>query len=79
MAVKFTDTVKHQKFEFADGSVLGFEGDRVEEYFINAGWAKATDSEPTRIYGEDEVSVDPETVFGTREHDQAGNLVLGGE
>lgn len=79
MTIKFTGAVKHQQFEFLPGSPLAFEGDRVEEYFLSAGWAEETDDEPVRTFSAEEVTVDPETVFGTVGHEKAGQPVLAKE
>ena len=77
MTIKFTGRTLHQQHEFLPGPALAFEGERVEEYFINAGWAEETDDEPARTYSEDECSVDPETTFGTAGHERLGERVLG--
>ena len=74
MTIKFSGGVKHDRHEFLPGPALAFEGDRVEEYFINCGWAAETSDPPERTYSADEVVVDPATVFGSGE--AAGQPVL---
>lgn len=70
MAVVFKVLTKHDRLQFLPDQPLGFAPD-VEEYFINAGFAEATDAEPAHTYSEDEVTFDPET-----RNSETGELVV---
>jgi hypothetical protein len=62
MTIKFTGPTKHQGYEFLPATALDFEDDRVEEYFIAAGWAEVTTDPPVKTYYAGTVTVDPNTV-----------------
>ena len=77
MAIEFSEAVRHGGFEFLPGIAYAFEGERVEEYFTSAGWAKKSSKSPARTFEAAEVSIDPATVFASGE--KAGQRVLGEE
>jgi hypothetical protein len=70
--------VKHGTIIMQPGSIVGFEDPDAAPYFIAAGWAEPSDEEPSIVYTQGEVDVDPTTVFGTNEHPDKGKRVLGG-
>jgi hypothetical protein len=63
MAVKALQRYLHQGVEFLPGPAFGFEDPDAEPFFIKTGCFEATSDEPVRVYTQDEISVDPETVF----------------
>lgn len=62
MAVIFNQAVKHGTLQLIPGSPVAFDDDRAEEYFVAAGWAETTGSEPAFTFPEGSVSIDLDTV-----------------
>jgi hypothetical protein len=76
MPVKFNQIVKHAKIEFLPGVSVDFEDPDAETYFKEAGWADATTDPSVRTYSQEEISIDPTTVFGEGHGDKTGKPVL---
>lgn len=70
MAVIFSEVTKHGGHTFLPNAVLGFEDAGAEDYFVACGWASRSTEEPTYVYPEGSVEIDPET-----RHNESGLLV----
>lgn len=66
MTIKFQGQgqIKHDRVAFHPGVPYGFEDQDAEPYFKAAFGAEDTDDEPSVIFTQDEVSIDPDTIFG---------------
>lgn len=64
MAVKFNQAVRHGTAQLLPDVAVAFEDSDADAYFIGMGWAASTTDAPVYTYSKDEVSIDPETVFG---------------
>ncbi len=66
MAIVFTQRVKHGTLDLIPGPVLAFEDLHAEDYFVAAGWAVTSASDPVVIYEAGSIVIDLETtVAGT--------------
>lgn len=63
MPIIFSQSYKHDRLEFFPGVSLSFEDPDAEPFFKKVGVAADTTEPPVRTYSQDEVSIDPETIF----------------
>lgn len=75
MAIKFKELIRHGREQLVPGIALGFEDPDAEPYFLAVGWAEETDEEPVRVYSQEEIDIDPLTVYGD-EGPKRGQVVL---
>lgn len=61
MAIKFNQSVLHERTRFLPGVAVAFEDPDAEPYFTSLGWAEPTDEAPAHTYSAEEVSIDPLT------------------
>lgn len=69
--LKFKNLTRHGRHEFLSTPKYGFEDEAVANYFVAAGWAAETTGEPDKVFGEDEITFDPET-----RSNETGKLVV---
>lgn len=74
MNIKFNTLVKHERVMFSPAIVYGFSEANVAAYFIAAGMAAESEDPADVEIAAGEVTVDPDTVFGTGPN--RGKLVL---
>lgn len=77
MPIKFNEVTRHGRQVMMPGIVYGFEDPDAEPYFIKAFGARKSTRKPTHIFTQEEVSVDPDTVFG--DGPNKGERVMGGK
>jgi hypothetical protein len=63
MAIIFSERYRHQGFEFLPGISLAFDDPDAEPFFKKLGLAADTADPPLRIYAQEEINIDPDTVF----------------
>lgn len=75
MSIIFKSPTRHGTNMFVPSTPLAFADEKAEAYFVKAGFAEESDSEPVMTYPEGTVVIDPQTTFA--DGPSKGNLVMG--